>query len=192
MKFAAIQHDIVWCDRDANFEHLRVLIAEAELNGAEFVVLSETFSTGFAVDNASFAEPKGGPSSQFLAAMAREHKIWIGGTCPELSATSDDARPANTFVVVSPDGIEHRYEKIHPFTFGGEDKHVRPGNELSPLMSAIYESRYSFVTTCVLPTNFGNVLKTLTSSWFPRIGLSRAACTGCLYCRRARLKIRRT
>ena len=129
MKFAAIQHDIVWRDRDANFEHLRVLIAEAELNGAEFVVLSETFSTGFAVDDASFAEPKGGPSSQFLAAMAREHKIWIGGTCPELSATSDDARPANTFVVVSPEGIEHRYEKIHPFTFGGEDKHVRPGNE---------------------------------------------------------------
>ena len=51
MKFAAIQHDIAWCDREANFDHLRVLIAEAELNGAEFVLLTETFSTGFAVDN---------------------------------------------------------------------------------------------------------------------------------------------
>ena len=24
----------------------------------------------------------------------------------------------------------HRYRKIHPFTFGGEDRHVRPGTEL--------------------------------------------------------------
>jgi len=111
MKFAAIQHDIAWCDREANFDHLRALIAEAELNGAEFVLLTETFSTGFAVDQPSFAEVTGGPSSQFLASMAKEHHIWIGGTCPELSATSGDGRPANTFVVVSPDGIEYRYEK---------------------------------------------------------------------------------
>jgi predicted amidohydrolase len=129
MKFAAIQHDIAWCDREANFDHLRALVAEAELNGAEFVLLTETFSTGFAVDQPSFAEVTGGPSSQFLASMAKEHHIWIGGTCPELSATSADGRPANTFVVVSPDGIEYRYEKIHPFTFGGEDQHVRSGSE---------------------------------------------------------------
>lgn len=129
MKFAAIQHDIAWCDREANFDHLRAPIAEAKLNGAEFVLLTETFSTGFAVDNSLFAEVNGGPSSQFLASMAKEHHIWIGGTCPELSATSVDGRPANTFVVVNPDGIEYRYEKIHPFTFGGEDKHVRPGND---------------------------------------------------------------
>lgn len=129
MKFAAIQHDIAWCDREANFDHLRAPIAEAKLNEAEFVLLTETFSTGFAVDNSSFAEVTGGPSSQFLASMAKEHHIWIGGTCPELSATSVDGRPANTFVVVNPDGIEYRYEKIHPFTFGGEDKHVRPGND---------------------------------------------------------------
>jgi len=129
MRFAAIQHDITWCDREANFDHLRVLIAEAEINGAEFVVLTETFSTGFAVDNSSFAESTGGPSSLVLVSVAREHHIWIGGTCPELSATSTDGRPANTFVVVSPEGVEHRYEKIHPFTFGGEDKYVRAGNE---------------------------------------------------------------
>lgn len=129
MKFAAIQHDIAWCDREANFDNLRALIAEAELNGAEFVLLTETFSTGFAVDQPSFAEVTGGPSSQFLASMAKEHHIWIGGTCPEFSATSAEGRPANTFVVVSPDGVEYRYEKIHPFTFGGEDQHVRPGSE---------------------------------------------------------------
>ena len=42
----------------------------------------------------------------------------------------DDRRPYNSFVLAGPDGTVHRYRKIHPFTYGGEDKHVRPGDEL--------------------------------------------------------------
>ena len=129
MKIAAIQHDIAWCDRQANFNHLAMLIAEAELNGAKLVLLAETFSTGFSVQEENFAEPQGGPSSTFLVSMAMEHGIWIGGTCPEIAGDSDDARPANTFVLVSPQGVEHRYRKIHPFTYGGEDRFIRSGSD---------------------------------------------------------------
>ena len=46
MKVAAVQHDIVWEDRDANFERLGPLIAAAAAQGARLVVLSEMFSTG--------------------------------------------------------------------------------------------------------------------------------------------------
>jgi predicted amidohydrolase len=136
MKIAVVQHDIVWCDRDANFERLASRIAEAADNDANLVLLSETFSTGFAVEDERFAEPEGGPSSQFLQAMALEHGLWVGGSCPEIPATSDangenaDARPANTFVLAGTDGTVHRYRKIHPFTFGGEDRHVRAGDDL--------------------------------------------------------------
>ena len=58
--------------------------------------------------------------------------MWVGGSCPEIAADSpdDDQRPHNTFVLAAPDGTQHRYRKIHPFTYGGEDKHVRPGDEL--------------------------------------------------------------
>ncbi len=48
MRVAAIQHDIVWCDREANFAHLRPMIAGAAGAGARLILLSETFSTGFA------------------------------------------------------------------------------------------------------------------------------------------------
>ncbi|GDX25824.1 hypothetical protein LBMAG12_01980 [Actinomycetes bacterium] len=129
MKIAAIQHDIAWCDRQANFNHLAMLIAQAELNGAKLVLLAETFSTGFSVQEEDFPEPQGGPSSAFLVSMAMEHGIWIGGTCPEIPGDSDDARPANTFVLVSPQGVEHRYRKIHPFTYGGEDRFIRSGSD---------------------------------------------------------------
>jgi predicted amidohydrolase len=57
--------------------------------------------------------------------MATQNNIWLGGSCPEV--TSDDSRPFKSFVLVNPQGEQHRYHKIHPFTFGGEDIHFRPG-----------------------------------------------------------------
>jgi predicted amidohydrolase len=132
VKVAAVQHDIVWCDRQANFDRLAPRIADAADAGARLVVLSETFSTGFAVGSDDFAEPENGPSSEFLRSTAARHGIWLAGSCPEIPADSspDDRRPANTLVLVDPSGDVFRYRKIHPFTFGGEDRHVRPGTEL--------------------------------------------------------------
>jgi predicted amidohydrolase len=85
------------------------------------------FSTGFVVDQNDIGEPEGGVSSQFLSQMAVQNKVWIGGSCPEVA--NDDPRPFNSFVLVSPQGVQHRYHKIHPFTFGGEDTHFRPGTD---------------------------------------------------------------
>jgi predicted amidohydrolase len=132
VKVAAVQHDIVWCDRRANFERLEPRIAAAADAGARLVVLSETFSTGFAVGSDDFAEPEDGPSSEFLRATASRHDIWLAGSCPEIPSDSspDDRRPANTLVLAGPSGETYRYRKIHPFTFGGEDRHVRPGSDL--------------------------------------------------------------
>lgn len=130
LRIAALQHDIVWNDREANFERLAPKITAAAAAGARLVLCTETFSTGFVVDDPDLGEPEGGPSSQFLSAQAAEHGVWVGGTCPEIPAGSspEDRRPANSFVLAGPDGTQHRYRKIHPFTYGGEDKHFRPGD----------------------------------------------------------------
>jgi predicted amidohydrolase len=132
MRVAAIQHDIVWNDREANFARLAPMIGAAAGAGARLVLLTETFSTGFAVDVPDLAEPEGGPSSQFLQQQARQHGVWVCGSCPEVPADSDptDTRPANSFVVAGPDGTVHRYHKIHPFTFGGEHHHFRAGTDV--------------------------------------------------------------
>ena len=44
-------------------------------------------------------------------------------------APADDQRPYNTLVLAAPDGTQHRYRKIHPFTYGGETKHFRAGDQ---------------------------------------------------------------
>src|SRR3954463_6199275 len=96
MRIAAVQHDIVWEDRDANFQRLAPQVSRAVGAGAELVLLTETFSTGFSM-TPGIGEPEGGPSSQFLAAQAKEHGVWVAGTCPE---TSDDGEPPyNCFVL---------------------------------------------------------------------------------------------
>jgi len=129
MRVAAIQHDIAWLDRETNFARLEPMIREAASNGAGLVVLSEMFSTGFAMGDewaARLSEPRDGVSSRFLRDMASSFGTWVAGSCPEIAA--DMRLPANTLVVAGPDGTVHRYEKIHPFTYGGEDRYFRKGS----------------------------------------------------------------
>jgi predicted amidohydrolase len=124
VKIAAVQHDIVWEDRDANFERLAPQIQRAAAAGAELVLLAETFSTGFSM-TPGIGEPEGGPSSQFLADRAAEHGVWVGGTCPEI--VDGEQLPYNSFVLAAPDGTTHRYRKLHPFTHAGEHERFRAG-----------------------------------------------------------------
>jgi len=112
VRIAAVQHDIVWEDREANFDRLAPQVARAVGAGAELVLLTETFSTGFSM-TPGIGEPEGGPSSQFLAAQAAEHGVWVAGTCPEID--TDGELPYNSFVLAGPDGTAHRYRKLHPF-----------------------------------------------------------------------------
>ena len=132
LRVAAIQHDIVWLDRKANFDRLAPVIAGAAACGAGLVLLTETFSTGFSFDTPGIGEAEGGPSSQFLAEQASAHGVWVGGSCPEIrsDAPEDDQRPSNTFVLAGPDGTNHRYRKIHPFSHGNEHEFVRAGTDL--------------------------------------------------------------
>ncbi|MCF6744918.1 carbon-nitrogen family hydrolase [Blastococcus sp. KM273128] len=125
MRVAAVQHDIVWEDREANFARLARQVARAAGAGAELVLLTETFSTGFSM-TPGIGEPEDGPSAAFLAAQAAEHGVWLGGSCPEIAP--GEQLPYNSFVLAGPDGTVHRYRKLHPFTHGGEHERFRAGD----------------------------------------------------------------
>ena len=131
LRVAALQHDIVWNYRAANFARLAPMIGAAAAAGAGLVLCTETFSTGFVVDGELVGEPEGGPSSTFLAEQAVEHGIWTGGSCAEIDHDSaEDQRPYHSFVLAGPDGTMHRYRKVHPFTHAGEERHFRAGRDL--------------------------------------------------------------
>jgi len=127
MKIAAIQHDITWEDKDANFAHLRPLIAAAADKGARLVALPEMFATGFTMASTTFAEGHDGPSTQFLREQASSHDIWIGGSLVQRHPSV--RLPYNQFVLAGPGGQIHRYAKMFPFTYHGEHEHYSAGTQ---------------------------------------------------------------
>ena len=127
VRVAGLQYDTVWEDPAANFARLRPWIAGSAAMGVRLLVLPEMFATGFSMATESIAEPEDGPSSSFLVEQAAQHDMWLGGSVPERA--DEASRPANTFVLAAPDGTVTRYRKIHPFTYGGETKHFRAGDE---------------------------------------------------------------
>ena len=122
---AAVQHDIVWEDPAANFAALAPRIEAAAGDGARLVVLAEMFSTGFSMRSDVIAEHPDGPTATFLLEQAARHGIWVGGSMPE--RTPGATLPTNTFVLASPQGVTHRYAKVHPFTYAREDEHYSRG-----------------------------------------------------------------
>jgi predicted amidohydrolase len=126
MKVAAIQHDTVWEDPKANFEHLAPMIATAAQAGARLVVATEMYATGFSMNPEQVAEPADGPSTRFLVEQATEHGIWVCASLPELAAGA--TRPSNMLVLAAPNGSLHRYAKVHPFSYGREDEHYTAGD----------------------------------------------------------------
>ncbi|MGI8720743.1 MAG: carbon-nitrogen family hydrolase [Geodermatophilaceae bacterium] len=127
MKIAAIQHDITWEDKDANFAHLRPQIAAAADKGARLVALTEMFATGFSMSSTTLAEGHDGPSTQFLREQAQNRDIWIGGSIVQRHPSV--RLPYNQFVLAGPGGQVHRYAKRHPFTYHGEHEHYSAGTQ---------------------------------------------------------------
>ena len=125
MRVAAVQHDIVWEDRDATLEKLEepVRLAATE---SDLVVLAEMFAVGFTMSPA-VAEPPDGPTTQWLLDQASTHDAWIGGSVPVV--LDGAAKPSNVFTLAAPDGTVHRYAKRHPFSYAREHEHYLPGND---------------------------------------------------------------
>jgi predicted amidohydrolase len=128
VRVAAIQHDIVWEDRDATLAHLEPMVALAAAGGARLVVLTEMFAVGFSLNTERLAEPPGGPTSRWLSQQARTHGLWICGSLPELAMGT--SRPANQLVLAGPGGELHSYAKRHPFSYSGEHLKFSAGDEL--------------------------------------------------------------
>jgi predicted amidohydrolase len=84
------------------------------------------FCTGFSMESDRIAQPPGGPSETFLRETARELSMSILASIPE----AGQPRPRNMAILAGPDGAVTRYAKIHPFTFGGEDRVYSGGDRI--------------------------------------------------------------
>jgi len=133
MHVTAIQPDIAWENKPANFERVRRLVDAARPEAGGLVVLPEMFATGFSMDVARIREGPQHETETFLANLG------------------PDGRGRNEAVAFGPDGREvARYAKMHPFSFGGEPEHYTAGDrvvtcrtaEFTAALTVCYDLRF--------------------------------------------------
>jgi omega-amidase len=125
---ACAQFDIAWEDKPANYRAAADLVRAADLPPGSLLVLPEMFATGFTLNAVAAEEPPEGPTHQFLASMARNHKIYVAAGVVQ---KGPDGRPRNELLAISPEGqLLARYAKMHPFAPGGEATHYAAGHEI--------------------------------------------------------------
>jgi deaminated glutathione amidase len=117
----------------SNLTESERLIAIAAQQGAKVIVLPEYFCIMGAkdIEKVAVREKIGeGPIQQFLAKMAKKHKIWlIGGTVPITSNYPNKVR--NSCLVYNDKGEQvARYDKIHLFGLDLGTEHYHEENTI--------------------------------------------------------------
>ncbi len=128
MKIIACQLDIAWEDKQANYDRVSRLVEEARPEPGSLFVLPEMFATGFSMNVARIAEPKEGPTLEFLCGVSRRYGIFtLGGVVTKGRA----GKGRNEAICCGPEGETlARYAKLHPFGFAGETQHYEPGEAI--------------------------------------------------------------
>jgi predicted amidohydrolase len=119
-------------DVEANLEQAEALIREGAEGEADFVALPEYLEyMGPAASRGEVAQPIPGPSSDRLAGVAAERKVWVlGGGLLE----ADDGRVHDTAVLFDRDGeIAARYRKVHLYDVELPDQPpIRESDSITP------------------------------------------------------------
>lgn len=128
MNLFAVQFDIAWEDKAANFRKVSALLEATPPVAGSLVVLPEMFASGFSMNLAVTRQGPAREDEAFLAGLARQHAVFVAGG---VVSSGSSAMGRNEAVVFSPDGaLIARYTKIHPFSLGGEAQGHEAGSEI--------------------------------------------------------------
>ena len=125
MKICVAQTDIVWENKADNFEKCRRFTEQAAERGSRLVVFPELSLTGFTMDG-SLAEPPDGETVQRFSELSQKSgaAVGFGFACRE------NGRITNRFCIVDGGQVIAQYDKLHPFSYGGECALYSPGGRL--------------------------------------------------------------
>ncbi|HKG14445.1 MAG TPA: carbon-nitrogen hydrolase family protein [Pyrinomonadaceae bacterium] len=126
MRVAAVQLQPVIGDIDANLAACESLAERAAVEGAEWIILPEFFTTGvgFFPELAHRSLPPDGIATELLLSLARRHGAFVGGS---FLCRDADGHVRNAFLLATPGGIAGRHDKDIPtmwencFYVGGAD-----------------------------------------------------------------------
>lgn len=124
IRIGLVQATLHWREPQANRRHLEELLTGSG-EDLDLAVLPETFTTGFLGDPGVEEEGMGGPTVEWMIAMAGRHDCVMAGSAVIFTA----AGRRNRFLWAQPDGTVHFYDKRHLFGIGGEADRYVAGRE---------------------------------------------------------------
>ncbi|MDR0755175.1 MAG: nitrilase family protein [Prevotellaceae bacterium] len=125
LKILLVQHDVVLGNIDANLNRIDSLL-NSNTKKADLVILTEMFSTGFAMKPEQLAEPVNGKAVTWLCSKAK----MLDSAIVASVMIEDSGKYYNRAFFVYPDGKYDCYDKHHLFSYGGEDKRFTAGKSL--------------------------------------------------------------
>ncbi|HZC34679.1 MAG TPA: carbon-nitrogen family hydrolase [Chthoniobacterales bacterium] len=128
MRIFCCQFDIVWENKEANFDKVANTLANAALPPNSLVILPEMCFTGFSMNVPRIAEHEPARTEEFLATLAKRHQVYL---VSGLVTQTPDGLGKNEAVFLNPSGmIEARYQKLHLFSPAGEHSFFERGNQV--------------------------------------------------------------
>ena len=127
-KISCVQFDMKFCDPDENFARVRKLITDAASDGADIIVLPETWNTGFfpRENLPSLCDTDGQRTKSEIGALAKQLGVNIvAGSVANLKS----GKVYNTAYVFDRSGkVVAEYDKTHLFTPMDEHKYFEKGD----------------------------------------------------------------
>lgn len=146
LTLALIQANLAWNDLTPNIEKAQKMCDLAVQQGANFIILPETFTTGFSLETGSVAREAGIGARGFLDKFARQNGVTIMGSAPFLPDSLADAtqslleshpkdadvydKPFNCLSIYGPSGYIANYSKIHLFNYQREGERYQAGSDI--------------------------------------------------------------
>lgn len=131
MKIYAVQLNIEWREKQRNFTKVETLLQSSQVEPGSLVVLPEMFATGFDVQAEGIAEGAGQglvETAKYLSGLALKWKSTVIGSG---IAYAPSGKRQNLAIVFNEAGAPlGSYQKMHPFTFGGEHKKFEAGEDI--------------------------------------------------------------
>jgi predicted amidohydrolase len=121
---SAIQFDIAWEDKEANFRKLESLLKNIPSDSG-VILLPEMFTTGFSMNSRVLAETMSGSTVEWMKKISISLDKVIAGSL----IIYENNKYRNRFLWVQPDGKMEFYDKKHSFSPGGENENYTNGTK---------------------------------------------------------------
>jgi omega-amidase len=132
-----------WEDKSVNLEYCREFFRKAKSYNAKLIIFPEMTLTGFSTSISEIAEEaKNSPTVESFRLLASEHEI---GVIFGVVFKENERATNNAFLLGDAGELLGKYQKIHPFSFSGEDRYFDGGKEI---LSVNFEALRLGITIC--------------------------------------------